>query len=59
MKITRIESLQWRAYPRLMAVRVHTDSGIVGLGETVDKIPGAKAALAWHDRAFGTRARSA
>ncbi len=45
MKITRIETLQWRAYPRLMTVRVHTDSGIVGLGETVDKIPGAKAAL--------------
>ncbi len=45
MKITRIESLQWKAYPRLLTVRVHTDSGIVGLGETVDKIPGAKAAL--------------
>lgn len=45
MKITAIESLQWKAYPRLMTVRVHTDSGIVGLGETVDKIPGAKAAL--------------
>ncbi len=45
MKITRIESLQWQAYPRLMTVRVHTDSGIIGLGETVDKIPGAKAAL--------------
>ena len=28
-----------------MTVRVHTDGGIVGLGETVDKIPGAKAAL--------------
>jgi len=45
MKITRVESLQWKAYPRLMTVRVHTDGGIVGLGETVDKIPGAKAAL--------------
>ena len=45
MKITAIETLQWKAYPRLMTVRVHTDSGIVGLGETVDKIPGAKAAL--------------
>ncbi len=45
MKITAIESLQWRAYPRLMVVRVHTDSGIIGLGETVDKIPGAKGAL--------------
>ena len=45
MKITAIESLQWKAYPRLLTVRVHTDSGIIGLGETVDKIPGAKAAL--------------
>ena len=45
MKITAIETLQWKAYPRLMTVRVYTDSGIVGLGETVDKIPGAKAAL--------------
>jgi L-alanine-DL-glutamate epimerase-like enolase superfamily enzyme len=45
MKITAIESLQWQEYPRLMVVRVHTDAGIVGLGETVDKIPGAKGAL--------------
>ena len=45
MKITAIETLQWKAYPRLLTVRVHTDSGIIGLGETVDKIPGAKAAL--------------
>ena len=45
MKITAIETLQWAAYPRLMTVRVHTDAGIVGLGETCDKIPGAKAAL--------------
>jgi galactonate dehydratase len=45
MKITAIETLQWAEYPRLMVVRVHTDSGIIGLGETVDKIPGAKGAL--------------
>ncbi len=45
MKITAIESLQWAEYPRLMVVRVYTDTGIVGLGETVDKIPGAKGAL--------------
>ncbi|MDX2159695.1 MAG: mandelate racemase/muconate lactonizing enzyme family protein [bacterium] len=43
--ITAIESLQWAAYPRLMIVRVHTDTGVIGLGETVDKIPGAKGAL--------------
>ncbi|MBW4435825.1 MAG: mandelate racemase/muconate lactonizing enzyme family protein [Pleurocapsa minor GSE-CHR-MK-17-07R] len=45
MKITAIESLQWAEFPRLMVVRVHTDSGIIGVGETVDKIPGAKGAL--------------
>ena len=45
MKITAIETLQWTAYPRLLIVRVHTDSGLIGLGETVDKIPAAKAAL--------------
>jgi galactonate dehydratase len=45
VKITAIESLQWQAYPRLMVVRVHTDSGLIGLGETVDKIPAAKGAL--------------
>ena len=44
MKITALESLQWQAYPRLMVVRVHTDSGPIGLGETVDKIPAAKGA---------------
>lgn len=45
MKITAIESLQWAEYPRLLVVRVHTDQGITGLGETVDKVPGAKGAL--------------
>ncbi len=45
MKITAIESLQWAEFPRLLVVRVHTDSGLVGLGETVDKVPGAKGAL--------------
>ncbi len=45
MKITAIESLQWPEYPRLLVVRVHTDEGLVGLGETVDKIPGSKGAL--------------
>jgi galactonate dehydratase len=45
MKIAAVESLQWAEYPRLMIVRVHTDTGLIGLGETVDKIPGAKGAL--------------
>jgi L-alanine-DL-glutamate epimerase-like enolase superfamily enzyme len=45
MKITAIESIQWAEYPRLLMVRVHTDTGIVGLGETVDKVHGSKGAL--------------
>ncbi|MEJ7712129.1 MAG: hypothetical protein WKF84_20280 [Pyrinomonadaceae bacterium] len=45
MKITAIESLQWLGYTRLLIVRVHTDTGIVGIGETVDKVHGAKGAL--------------
>ncbi|MFN8474370.1 MAG: mandelate racemase/muconate lactonizing enzyme family protein [Anaerolineae bacterium] len=45
MRIVKIESLQFTAYPRLLFVRLHTDSGLIGVGETVDKIPGALAAL--------------
>ena len=40
-----MKSLQWAEYPRLLVVRVHTDTGIIGLGETVDKVHGAKGAL--------------
>lgn len=45
MQITRIESLQFHEYPRLLLVRVHTEDGLVGVGETVDKVPGAVGAL--------------
>jgi L-alanine-DL-glutamate epimerase-like enolase superfamily enzyme len=45
MHITTIESLRLAAYPRLMIVQVHTSNGLVGTGETVDKIPGALGAL--------------
>jgi galactonate dehydratase len=45
MKITAVESLQWAEYPRLLVVRVHTDDGIIGVGETVDKVHGSKGAL--------------
>jgi galactonate dehydratase len=45
MKITAIESLVWQAMPRVLTVRIHTDSGLVGLGETVDKVPGSRGAL--------------
>ncbi|MCY4525024.1 MAG: hypothetical protein OXB89_00305, partial [Anaerolineaceae bacterium] len=45
MKITAIESLRWAAWPRMAVVRVYSDCGLIGLGETVDKLPGAVAAL--------------
>lgn len=45
MKITKIETLQWRHLPRLVTVRVHTDEGIIGLGESVDKAAATKGAL--------------
>ena len=34
MKISRLETVRVGAYPNLCFVRVHTDEGIVGLGET-------------------------
>ncbi|RME86240.1 MAG: mandelate racemase/muconate lactonizing enzyme family protein [Caldilineae bacterium] len=45
MKITAIESLQWPDHPRLLFVRVHTDAGVVGIGETVEKVAGTRGAL--------------
>lgn len=45
MHITRIESLRFDAYPRLLITRVFTDTGLVGTGETVDKIPASLGAL--------------
>ena len=45
MKITKIESLRFDRLPRLLLVRVHTDTGLVGLGETYDKAPGSRGAL--------------
>jgi galactonate dehydratase len=34
MKITRLDTLQIREFPFLVWLQVHTDSGLVGLGET-------------------------
>ncbi|MFZ4825908.1 MAG: mandelate racemase/muconate lactonizing enzyme family protein [Phototrophicaceae bacterium] len=45
MKITAIETLQWEHLPRIIVVRVHTDVGIIGLGESVDKVHGTKGAI--------------
>ena len=45
MKITAIESLQWAEHARILFVRVHTDQGIIGVGETVEKVEGSRGAL--------------
>ena len=34
MKITKLETIRVGAYPNLLYVRIHTDEGLVGLGET-------------------------
>jgi galactonate dehydratase len=34
MRITRVETLQTPTYPNLVWVQLHTDAGLVGLGET-------------------------
>jgi L-alanine-DL-glutamate epimerase-like enolase superfamily enzyme len=34
MKVTRIETLRLAEFPQLLWVRIHTDSGLVGTGET-------------------------
>ena len=34
MKVTRIETIETPTYPNLLWVQVHTDEGLIGLGET-------------------------
>lgn len=45
MKITKIESISFSKLPRLLFIRIHTDVGIIGVGETYDKVPGSRGAL--------------
>ena len=45
MKITRIDVITTLRKTRLMWVQIHTDTGLVGLGETYDKIAAAKASI--------------
>jgi galactonate dehydratase len=40
MKITKIETLRLTAHPQLIYVRIHSDEGLIGLGETY-YFPGA------------------
>jgi len=44
VKITAVETLQLGAFPNLLYVRLHTDQGLIGLGETFG---GAAAVAAW------------
>ncbi len=43
MKITRIETITTPTYPNLLWVQVHTDEGLVGLGETFRGVQSASA----------------
>jgi galactonate dehydratase len=45
MRIRKIETLRWPELPRIVVVRVEDQSGLVGLGESVDKVPGTEAAI--------------
>ena len=44
MLITRIDTIRVRQHPHLLWVELHTDDGLVGLGETF-YVPGAVAAV--------------
>jgi galactonate dehydratase len=44
MRITRVETLQTAMYPNILWVQLHTDEGLIGLGETFH---GADAAAAY------------
>ncbi|MEZ4631393.1 MAG: mandelate racemase/muconate lactonizing enzyme family protein [Deinococcales bacterium] len=47
MKITLVETLRLEAFPNLLWLRLHTDEGIIGLGETFMGAPAVEAYL--HD----------
>ena len=34
MKVTRIDTIQIAEFPQLLFLHLHTDTGIIGLGET-------------------------
>ena len=52
MRITRIETVRIGAQPRIIWVQVHTDAGIVGLGETYYAPTVVQAAVHDHFGAF-------
>lgn len=51
MKITQLETVRIEEFPQLIWVRIHTDSGLVGLGETFFFPTAVEAYL--HDNAAG------
>jgi L-alanine-DL-glutamate epimerase-like enolase superfamily enzyme len=50
MRITRVETVQTPTYPNLLWLQLHTDQGLVGLGETFS---GAAAAAAYVQQVAG------
>ena len=51
MKITKVETLRYQPQPNILWVRIHTDEGLIGLGETF-YLPGAVEAVV-HDLIAG------
>jgi galactonate dehydratase len=47
MKITAIETLRTEEFANVLWVRIHTDAGVIGLGETLYGAGAAKAHI--HD----------
>src|SRR5215510_6184947 len=51
MRITSLETIRLGEFPNLLFVRLHTDAGLVGLGETFFEAPEVEAYL--HETAAG------
>ena len=47
MKINKVETIRYEPQPNILWVRIHTDEGLIGLGETY-YLPGAVEAVV-HD----------
>jgi hypothetical protein len=43
MKIRKLETLRLEEFPNLLWIRVHSDAGIIGLGETHRAAPSVEA----------------
>ena len=57
MKITSIETLRTEEFSNVIWVRVHTDTGVIGLGETFYGAGAVEAQI--HDTFAGRKAHSA